>query len=37
MSLILEIVEALVLSRQTLMKIRELLEEQKQQQGDRDG
>jgi hypothetical protein len=36
MSLILEIVEVLVLSRRTLAKIRALLEEQKQQ-GDRDG
>jgi hypothetical protein len=36
MILILDIIEALVLSRQTLAKIRALLEEQKQQ-GDRDG
>jgi hypothetical protein len=37
MSLIMDIVEVLAQSRRTLAKIQALLEEQKQQQGDRDG
>jgi hypothetical protein len=37
MSLILDIVEVLAQSRRTLAKIRGLLEEQKQQQGEKDG